>query len=146
MILNIVELTFKPAADTDRESHLYMPSVTLLFSTRFLYYPEPQETPGPVQAESDLLLTMVKFAEQEYPQHPFLLSIKHLAELLGTNVETGSTSKQAVALAARYGCNKLEGEGGVQWQSVLLKQISNAMILVCIPRVSLLRLWAWSPR
>ena len=37
----------------------------------------------------------------------------------------------------KYGPNKLEGEGRVRWYSVLLKQISNAMILVLVLAMAL---------
>ena len=79
---------------------------------------------------------MVKPVKQEYPQHPFLLAVDHIAKLLETNIETGSSKGNAGVLSTKYGENKLEGEGGVEWHSVLLRQISNAMILVHTSRVS----------
>ena len=74
-----------------------------------------------------------KFTEQEYPSHPFLLPASQVYDQLGTNYETGLSKLKAQEAQRAYGLNKLEGEGGVQWYSVLLKQISNAMILVRIP-------------
>lgn len=68
--------------------------------------------------------------KQEYSRHPFLLPIDSLIDQLSTNQETGLSPIKAQESQRNYGPNKLEGEGGVQWYSVLLKQISNAMILV----------------
>lgn len=73
-----------------------------------------------------------KKCRQEYSRHPFSLSLDELHHLFGnTNAETGLTRLRAREAQEKYGPNKLEGEGVVQWYSVLLKQISNAMILVC---------------
>ena len=68
--------------------------------------------------------------KQEYSRHPFLLPVDSLIDQLSTNFETGLSPVKAQEGQRNYGPNKLEGEGGVQWYSVLLKQISNAMILV----------------
>lgn len=71
-------------------------------------------------------------AAQEYPHHPFVLPIDEIYRTLGTNGETGLAPIKVQETQGQYGPNKLDGEGGVQWYSVLLKQISNAMILVRI--------------
>lgn len=76
-----------------------------------------------------------KFTKQEYPSHPFLLPASQVYDLLGTNQETGLSKLKAQEAQKTYGPNKLEGEEGVQWYSVLIKQISNAMILVRTPSV-----------
>ena len=70
--------------------------------------------------------------EQKYSRHPFLLSVDPLLDQLHTNKDTGLSQVKAQEGQRDYGLNRLEGEGGVQWYSVLLKQISNAMILVCL--------------
>lgn len=71
---------------------------------------------------------------QEYSRHPFLLSVDELYCLFdSTNAETGLSQLNAREAQEKYGPNKLEGQGVVQWYSVLLKQISNAMILVRSP-------------
>ena len=68
---------------------------------------------------------------QQYEKHPFQLPIEQLVNHFGgLNLEQGLTPVQANEHRLRYGENKLEGEGGVRWYSVLFKQISNAMILV----------------
>lgn len=68
---------------------------------------------------------------QQYEHHPFQLSVEQLAAHFGgLNVEHGLLPAQVSDFRAKYGQNKLEGEGGVKWYSVLFKQISNAMILV----------------
>jgi len=68
----------------------------------------------------------------EFSKHPFQLSVKEVADSLQTSQESGLSSSQANENKTKYGENKLEGEGGVKWYAVLLKQVSNAMILVCI--------------
>lgn len=73
--------------------------------------------------------------QQEYPKHPFQSTIDEVKEYLGANVEQGLSASQVSQKRSQYGENKLMGDGGVKWYSVLLKQISNAMILV---RLSLL--------
>lgn len=70
--------------------------------------------------------------EQNYSRHPFLLSVDSILDQLHTNKDTGLSQVKAQEGQRDYGPNRLEGEGGVQWYSVLLKQISNAMILVCL--------------
>lgn len=69
---------------------------------------------------------------QTYPSHPFLLSTEVIVSQLKTNIETGLSDQQVASLQAVYGPNKLSGEGGVTWYSVLAKQVSNAMVLVRI--------------
>ena len=67
---------------------------------------------------------------QQYEHHPFQLSLDQIVLQLQTHLESGLNRAQASNLQGRYGENKLAGEGAVRWYSVLLKQISNAMILV----------------
>lgn len=71
--------------------------------------------------------------KQEYSRHPFLLSVDSILDHLTSNRETGLSLVKAQEGQRNYGPNKLKGEGKVQWYSVLLKQISNAMILVRLP-------------
>ena len=68
--------------------------------------------------------------KQEYSRHPFLLSVDSILDHLSSNRETGLSLVKAQEGQRKYGPNKLKGEGRVQWYSVLLKQISNAMVLV----------------
>ncbi|KAL8716235.1 MAG: hypothetical protein Q9220_000140 [cf. Caloplaca sp. 1 TL-2023] len=70
------------------------------------------------------------FVSQEYPKHPFLLTWNDVISYLQTNDETGLDRLKAQEGQRKYGPNKLAGEGGVRWYIVLMKQISNAMILV----------------
>ncbi|KAM5441953.1 potassium/sodium eff [Microsporum ferrugineum] len=75
--------------------------------------------------------------KQEYEQHPFLLSINRLSQELGTNLDTGLNDAQVSQLQERYGANRLSGEGGVKWYTLLGKQVSNAMILVLVLAMAL---------
>jgi P-type Na+/K+ transporter len=63
-------------------------------------------------------------------RHPFLISVEDVARQLGTNIETGLSARQVAELRNEFPPNELEGGGGVSWYKILLKQISNAMILV----------------
>ncbi|KAK2788041.1 Na+ ATPase [Emmonsiellopsis sp. PD_33] len=76
-------------------------------------------------------------AKQVYERHPFLCSVDELASLLHTNNETGLSDAKIPELQGRYGPNRLEGEGGVKWYTLLGKQISNAMILVLVLAMAL---------
>ncbi|KAL8850311.1 MAG: hypothetical protein Q9221_004726 [Calogaya cf. arnoldii] len=77
------------------------------------------------------------YTPQEYPKHPFLLPSEELINQLQSNDETGISPTKAQEAQKTYGPNKLEGEGGVKWYSVLLKQVSNAMILVLVLAMAL---------
>ena len=69
-------------------------------------------------------------AEQNYATQPFLLSVDDIITHLETNVDSGLTGTQVQQYQDKYGPNRLEGDGGVSWYTILGKQISNAMILV----------------
>ena len=64
-------------------------------------------------------------------RHPFLLSVEDVANQLETNIETGLTARKVAELQKNHPPNELEGGGGISWYKILIKQISNAMILVC---------------
>lgn len=78
-----------------------------------------------------------KSTGQTYPQHPFLTSISDLLQHLGSDKERGLSVQSAQQAQQKYGPNKLKGDDGVQWYSILAKQVSNAMILVCNHRYNL---------
>ncbi|KAL1983420.1 hypothetical protein VTN96DRAFT_10326 [Rasamsonia emersonii] len=65
------------------------------------------------------------------------MSVAETAQKLQTNIETGLTDVQVRELQQAFGPNKLDGEGGVRWYSILAKQVSNAMILVLILAMAL---------
>lgn len=71
-----------------------------------------------------------KGTSSTFSKHPFLLSIEQLQEELKTDLDTGLSSVDVQSLQQQYGANRLNDEGGVKWYRLLLKQISNAMILV----------------
>lgn len=68
--------------------------------------------------------------DQNYSKQPFLLSVDDVVHEIETNLESGLTDVQVRQYQEKYGPNRLEGDGGVAWYSILGKQISNAMILV----------------
>ncbi|KAI9814570.1 MAG: hypothetical protein M1827_003125 [Pycnora praestabilis] len=70
-------------------------------------------------------------------QHPFLLSIRHVAGHLGTNTETGLDAVNTQEAQRKYGLDKLHSKAGVKWNSVLLKQVSNVMILILVLAMAL---------
>ncbi|EEP75745.1 potassium/sodium efflux P-type ATPase [Uncinocarpus reesii 1704] len=76
--------------------------------------------------------------QQEYERHPFLLSVEHLIQSLQTNLDTGLTGDAKIQeLQQKYGPNRLSGEGGVKWYTLLGKQVSNAMVLVLVLAMAL---------
>jgi len=90
------------------------------------------------QSISLLNMGTSKFTKQAYPSHPFLLPPSQIFDQLGTNHEKGLSQLKVQEAQKIYGPNKIEGESGVKWYSVLLKQISNAMILVRTPQVKMM--------
>jgi P-type Na+/K+ transporter len=70
------------------------------------------------------------FNAQSYPRQPFLLSVDEVLRHLGTDQDLGLSSAQVQQYRRKYGENEIEGERGVKWYSLLMKQVSNAMILV----------------
>lgn len=71
-------------------------------------------------------------ADQNYTKQPFLLSVDEIIREIETNLDSGLTNSQVQQYQEKYGPNRLEGDGGVSWYSILGKQISNAMILVSL--------------
>ena len=69
-------------------------------------------------------------SDQTYHRHPFLSSPEELYQQLSTDPESGLSPAQAQESLRRYGLNKLDGDAGISWQTLLFKQMSNAMILV----------------
>lgn len=77
------------------------------------------------------------YSQPEYPHHPFLIQSQDIYQQLKTNKDTGLNDQRAREAQQQYGPNKLEGEGSVQWYTILLKQVSNAMILVLVLAMAL---------
>lgn len=67
---------------------------------------------------------------QNYSKQPFLLSVDDIIQDLQTNTDSGLSTSQVKQYQEKYGGNKLDGDGGIPWYAVLMKQIANAMILV----------------
>ena len=66
----------------------------------------------------------------QYAAHPFKLPIEEVKSFLQADVSNGLTEAAAESAKAKYGENKASGQAEIKWYSVLLKQVSNAMILV----------------
>lgn len=66
--------------------------------------------------------------EPETPYHTF--TVDRVAEDLKTSILEGLTSEEAAARLKTYGLNELEGNGGVKWYKVLLRQVLNALVFV----------------
>ncbi len=71
-----------------------------------------------------------KQAHQTTERHPFLLTAQDVAQQLATNIETGLSKRQVTDLQKGHPPNELEGGGGIAWYKILIKQMTNAMILV----------------
>lgn len=71
-----------------------------------------------------------QFDAYTYLKEPFLLSVDEVLYHLETNRDLGLRSAQVQQYQQRYGPNEIEGGGSVKWYSLLIKQVSNAMILV----------------
>lgn len=71
-------------------------------------------------------------SRQGADRHPFLLPVEEVARQLATNIETGLSARQVSELQNEFPPNELEGGGEVSWYKILIKQISNAMILVSL--------------
>lgn len=67
----------------------------------------------------------------EKSSHPFLLPAEAVAQKYETNLETGLTSRKVIELQKRYPKNELKGGGAIPWYTIFLKQLINAMGLVC---------------
>ncbi len=66
-----------------------------------------------------------------YDKHPYLLSVQETAQALGTNLDTGLTSRQVDDATKKYAKNEFDVGGSVPWYAILSKQFFNAMVLVC---------------
>jgi Na+-exporting ATPase len=71
---------------------------------------------------------------RELERHPFLLSVKEVEDAFGTDRDRGLTTAQVVALSAEYGRNELDVGCAIPWYTIFIRQLCNAMILVCRPR------------
>ncbi|KAB5554964.1 hypothetical protein GE09DRAFT_1000208 [Coniochaeta sp. 2T2.1] len=66
----------------------------------------------------------------EFNKHPFLLPSSDVADQLGTNTEKGLSSTQVTELSQKYPKNELDIGAGIQWYTIFIRQLCNAMILV----------------
>lgn len=63
------------------------------------------------------------------PSHA--LNFDAVLEEIGCNAENGLSSSEATKRHEQYGNNDLGEDGGVQPAKILLRQVANAMTLVC---------------
>jgi magnesium-transporting ATPase (P-type) len=68
-----------------------------------------------------------------FERHPFLLAPADVAAALDTDIDNGLTSAQVAQLQQQYPPNELNVEGAISWYTIFIKQLFNAMILVCTP-------------
>lgn len=71
----------------------------------------------------------------ECRKHPFLLPVEEVAEDLKTNIDKGLTSTQVTEFQAKYPPNELDVGSGIAWYTIFIRQLCNAMILVCPPTI-----------
>ncbi|QSZ32835.1 hypothetical protein DSL72_002415 [Monilinia vaccinii-corymbosi] len=64
--------------------------------------------------------------------HAFLLAPQDAASQLSTNLETGLTARQVHSIQTSHPPNELDTGGSISWHKILIRQISNAMILVLV--------------
>lgn len=70
------------------------------------------------------------FDAYTYVRDPFLLSVDEVLHHLETNQDLGLRNAQVQQYQQKYGRNEIEGDGSIKWYSLLIKQVSNAMIMV----------------
>lgn len=75
--------------------------------------------------------------KERQPQHPLSQaahSLDHhtIVKELSANQHHGLTTNEAKIRLEKHGRNELEGGPGVQPFKILLRQVANAMMLVCI--------------
>ncbi|TGZ81585.1 potassium/sodium eff [Ascodesmis nigricans] len=63
---------------------------------------------------------------------PYQLTFQQVAEELNVDIDKGLSDQQVDANLAKYGENKLEGDGAISPWKILIKQAANAMILVLV--------------
>lgn len=112
---------------TDTSSTTYIPYYSLWIGIEKF----PWEKPSLTYIQfSTLTMAPKARAIKVTDRHPFLLAVDDVSQLLGTSIETGLTASKVAELQRTYPSNELEGGGGISWHKILIKQISNAMILV----------------
>lgn len=68
---------------------------------------------------------------QQYLSQPaHSLTFQDVINQLGTNSDDGLTSGDAHQRLEKYGENMLEGDKGVSFAKIVIRQIANAMMLV----------------
>jgi Na+-exporting ATPase len=68
---------------------------------------------------------------QSYLSQPaHSLPFDNVIQELGTNSDDGLTSGEAKGRIEKYGENVLEGDEGVSFAKIVIRQIANAMMLV----------------
>ncbi|KAI5304495.1 Na+ ATPase [Ascosphaera pollenicola] len=114
----------------------------LIFDPSLLVQAFPVKSGGISQPETFAGMAGSKKAPQykgqQYEKHPFLLPVDKIAQDLGTHLDTGLQGDAKIQeLQKQYRPNRLQGEGVAEWYTILMKQISNAMVLVLVLAMAL---------
>lgn len=64
-----------------------------------------------------------------FSKPPYQLTYQQVVDELSTSIENGLSQQQVEANTAKYGENKLEGEGAISPWKILFKQMANAMYI-----------------
>lgn len=87
-----------------------------------------RESPQTKGSKSCLDVSTPSYLSQ--PAHS--LTFENVITELGTNSDAGLTSTEVKQRIEKYGENVLEGDEGVSFAKIVIRQIANAMMLVCV--------------
>lgn len=68
----------------------------------------------------------------ELPKRPYNVSVEDTFRLYKTDPDRGLRSSDVQPRRDRFGLNLLADAEKVQWWEILLKQLLNAMVIVCL--------------
>lgn len=86
----------------------------------------PRERGQAIGSKPSVDVTSGQYLSQ--PAHS--LSFENAIQELGTNSDDGLTSAEVEQRLEKYGENVLEGDEGVSFAKIVIRQIANAMMLV----------------
>lgn len=86
----------------------------------------PRERPQTKGSKTSLDVSTPSYLSQ--PAHS--LTFENVINELGTNLDNGLTSTELKQRIEKYGENVLEGDEGVSFAKIVIRQVANAMMLV----------------